>query len=221
VSGNDPKSMSDRLGTVTNVLVILVAIGFLMSPGGPVLRKIAEWRDAAERERLAETHWLKLVEDAPVLGPSGSDVQVVEFIDYQCPFCQRMHNDLQRSSSEQELRIGIRHLPLRSIHPNAELAARISICAEGEPDRWLTVHNFLFEVADTLDRIEWASALESKGVRGGKEIERCVGANGADERLARDEALAEALRIRATPTYVFPDGIEGGLPEEELRRRVR
>lgn len=214
--------MRRKLEVLTNVLVIAIAAIFILGPSGPVVAALDDWRTSVvERRRLVEM-WPRIVDGAPVVGKSRKPVVAVEFLDYQCPFCKRMHHLTREWGVEEEFAIAIRHLPLRRIHANADLAARISICGEDDLEQWNRIHSLLFEVADSLHEMDWVSMFQASGVKDAARIADCINSSTAAERLETDEELAALLELRSTPAYVFQDGIERGtLSEEELRRQLQ
>jgi protein-disulfide isomerase len=70
-------------------------------------------------------------EGSPSLGPASAPVTMVEFSDFQCPFCSRLSDTLQQvlSKYSKEVRLVYRQFPLSQIHLNAEKAAEASRCA--------------------------------------------------------------------------------------------
>ena len=214
--------MSDKINTLTNVVVLVVALVLLLSPTGPIGSRYAAWRAHSVETRLVRGLWNRLTADSPSLGPAGAPVQVVEFLDYQCPFCRKGHDQARASGVDREIRMVVRHLPLRLIHSNAELAASISICASRQPDHWQGVHEALFVIADSLHQLDWVTFLSSRVIDvDTAALKECVDNDEASTRLAEDESFAEQLGLRGTPAYVFTDGIHRGVvPVETFRRRA-
>jgi protein-disulfide isomerase len=100
----------------------------------------------------------------PSLGPEDAPVTIVEFSDYQCPFCSRaepvIKQILERYPSE--VRLVFRHFPLDRIHPQARGAAEAAACAN-EQDRFWDYHRRLFIPGTKFDPEslqQYASDLE-------------------------------------------------------------
>lgn len=185
-------------------LGLLAFAGFVLFRNEGVLRgPFDSWVSDRSARVLAESHWPQLSTQGALLGEPAKDT-VVEFFDYQCPFC-RMHNDAPGSS----VRI-LRHLPLVGLHSNAELAAAISICGE-RTEGWKGVHNYLFVVADSLQRVDWRSAVSRLLPGSADVIHACIDSGSYQERLDEDLALAATLGIVGTPTFVRKTGISVGL----------
>jgi len=87
------------------------------------------------------------VDDDPIIGPVDAPITIIEFSDYECPYCARWHVEVfQRLLQDypEEVRIVYRDFPLSSIHPNAVPAAEAANCA-GEQGQFWEFHDKLFE----------------------------------------------------------------------------
>jgi Na+/H+ antiporter NhaA len=175
--------------------VLAVALGWLVFRGAAVFHG----------ERTAE---LPMLLDPPVdagrdhiRGPADAPLTLVEFADFECPFCARatgVGREL-RDHFGDELRYVFRHLPLPDVHPHAELAA-IAAEAAGVQGRFWEMHDLLFARQDELE----AEDLVGYAAELGLDVEQFV-RNLYDERHARrirdDVASAEASGARGTPTF--------------------
>ena len=142
--------------------------------------------------------------DAPAFGPETATVTVVEFSDFQCPFCSRAANVAQKLKKEysDRVRFVFRQFPL-SFHQQAHLAAQASLAAHAQGKFW-EYHDKLFEDQSKLER----PALE--------ETAKAVGLNVAEFKKALDEKkfaaqvdadmkLGEQVAVDGTPT-MFVNG---------------
>lgn len=142
----------------------------------------------------------------PMLGDAAAPLTLVEFTDYQCPFCRRFHRDtLPRLKKEfidtGKLRYVVADLPLVAIHPYAVRAAQAAHCA-GEQGRYFAMNDKLFENASkiTADFIPEIARLA------GLEMERfgeCYRAGRHGDRVRADAAAAARLGITGTPSFVL------------------
>lgn len=150
-------------------------------------------------------------------GPLNAPVTIVEFSDYQCPFCRQAEDTLRQLDAlyPGQLRFEYRHLPL-DFHPNAVPAAKAAICA-GNQDRFWEYHKLLFLNQKALGAerlLYYATRLEL-------DIEQFKTCQSAPETLAQvndDIAVAKAAGASATPTF-FVNGItlRGAQPADAFR----
>ena len=165
---------------------------------------------------LQEVDWGNFSPSSYPLGPVGARYVIREFSDFQCPYCADFARLALPAVKEQLLKRGdvrfeFHHFPLKSIHPNAALAAIASECvgeSYGSSGFW-SFHDALFD-----SQPEWSYsaapgmtfvALAEKVGLGGEEVAKCI----AEEKFApKIEAAYQAageLGIRGTPT-VFVGG---------------
>jgi protein-disulfide isomerase len=102
--------------------------------------------------------------DEHVRGPEDATLTLIEYGDFQCPYCARAHAALVELADEmQGIRLVYRHLPLSDLHPLAELAAEAAEAAGSQGKFW-DMHDVLFEqqreVMDEQDLAELAESLE-------------------------------------------------------------
>jgi protein-disulfide isomerase len=91
---------------------------------------------------------------AAIEGPDDAEVTIVEFSDFQCPFCQRWTLEslpALRAQLGQDVRLAFMHFPITAIHANAGYASVAAICA-GEQGQFWAMHDLLFG-----RQAEWAS----------------------------------------------------------------
>lgn len=134
-------------------------------------------------------------------GPPDALVTIVEYGDFECPFCGQAEPVIRELLSRygDELRYVWRHLPLSDVHPTAQLAAEASEAASAQGRFWemyelLLAHDDGFTEAD-LDR--FAAQLELDRERFWDDMRRHVAA----ERIARDVASADASGVTGTPSF--------------------
>ena len=158
---------------------------------------------------------LKVVatEGRPSWGRADARVTIVEFTDYQCPFC-RQHfaqtlGPLRRLLAD-SVRYVVRNYPIPSLHPEAEGAAVAAECAFEQGKFW-EYHDRLFEVTahDAAALRKYARDLK---LDVGK-FDDCVGSPAAAARVRRDVDDGIALGVQGTPAF-FINGrmIEGAVP---------
>jgi protein-disulfide isomerase len=157
----------------------------------------------------------------PARGPERAPVTIVEFADFECPFCRRTTRVLAKlqAAYPTQVRVVFRHLPLSEIHPHARDAARASVCAE-EHGRFWPVHDALFTAA-TLDAGSLRNAVTAAGVDPAA-LDACLATDVPDRRLADDLADVRRLAVETTPT-LFVNGryLQGAPAYSKLERIVK
>lgn len=86
------------------------------------------------------------VNNSPILGSRDSKVIIIEFSDFECPFCARAYATVKQIQADypNDVAISYKHLPLTQLHPNAERAAQAAVCAQEQGKFW-EYHDKLFE----------------------------------------------------------------------------
>jgi protein-disulfide isomerase len=146
------------------------------------------------------------VDDDPAIGPEDAPITLIEFSDFECPYCRRWHEEVYgriREEYSDEVRIVFRDFPLTSIHPNAIPAAEAANCA-GEQDKYWEYHNLLFSGEDVSQNVyldyaeELALDIEA--------FEECRESGRHEDEVMADYQYAAGLGVRSTPTF-FLNGI--------------
>jgi protein-disulfide isomerase len=171
-----------------------------------------------ERPRLT----VPVSERDHVLGPATAPVTLVEYGDYECPFCGASHPILKqvRQVMGDDLRFAYRHFPLSQIHPHAYQAAEAAEAA-GAQGRFWEMHDLLFANQDRLglrDLIGYAGALDL-------DLERFVTdlrGHAYAGRLREDFLSGVRSGVNGTPTF-FVNGMrhDGGYDFEALLEALR
>lgn len=147
------------------------------------------------------------VDDDPVRGPDDAPITIVEFSDFECPYCRRWHAEVYQQLFDtygDQIRLVYRDFPLESIHPNAEPAAQAANCAYEQGAFW-GYHDRLFSMELGLGQeayLEYASQLDLDEV----EFQDCLESKRYQEEVQSDFEFAANLGVRSTPTF-FINGI--------------
>lgn len=149
----------------------------------------------------------------PTKGSPSAKVVVIEFSDFQCPFCARFATGVQPELLARYVEAGtvawaFRHLPLPEIHPQAVHAAEVAECA-GRQGRFWEAHDALFRDQQALAARQ-ALALVQPVLTDSAAVAACVDQGHARERLSADGEEATRLGLRSTPVFLLgtrqPDG---------------
>lgn len=159
---------------------------------------------------IAEEDWKTLLQKpAAVRGEEGARVTIVEFTDYQCPYCARHFSETQPQLEEQYIKTGkarylVRDFPL-PFHPNALPAAEAARCA-GDQGKYWEMHDLLFK-----NQVEWSSSTDAKGqfvsyagtVSGLEKgvFSSCLQSGKYTETVKADVAMAQRLGATGTPSF--------------------
>jgi protein-disulfide isomerase len=138
----------------------------------------------------------------PAKGDLGSPVGVVEFSDFQCPYCAQFVESVLPELNEAYLSrarafLVFRHLPLVRTHPHALAAARAASCAHEVGQFW-PLHDGLFKNARSLNADMIADIGTELGL--GPPWRRCL--NGDRKDVSEDITDAKTLQIRSTPSFL-------------------
>lgn len=152
------------------------------------------------------------VGDAPSRGEARAPVTIVLFSDFECPYCVRAEKTLGEVAAARpgKVRVVFKHRPL-PMHEHARLAARAAVAAEKQGRFW-AYHDVLVAHRDALDR----ASLEAYARDAGLSLlrfDRDLDDTSLDARIAADEAQAETLSVKGTPTaFVNGRRITGAQP---------
>ena len=196
------------------------------------LRQQAEQRAEAEFLRALEQRFavdyrlppfrLDVAADGfATLGPPDAPVTIVEFSDFECPFCASVQPALKRALQEygDKLRIVYRHYPLASIHANAQKAAEASLCA-GEQGLFWELHDLMFAEQATLS----VPDLKDKAGRIGLNraaFDACLDSGRHHETVRDDIRAGAAAGVSGTPA-LFVNGrpLDGAAPFEAIAATI-
>lgn len=145
-------------------------------------------------------------EGYPSFGPQDAPIVIVEFSDFQCPFCRRFHEQTYRALLDAypgQIRFVYRNLPLTSIHPDAMSAAVASLCANDQGLYW-EYHDRLFS-SDALGREVYVQYATDLGMDM-EEFAVCLDSGKHEEFIQKDMDFALNLGVRSTPTF-FINGL--------------
>jgi protein-disulfide isomerase len=154
-------------------------------------------------------------------GPADAPITIVEFSDYQCPFCRRWHDEVSKdlfAAYPGKLRLVYRNLPLTTIHPDAFSAAEAALCA-GEQGVYWDYHDKLFggELLGTGVYLQYAKDLNLDMTS----FEACVNDQKYQAEIQADSDFAVNMGVRSTPTF-FINGlaIVGAQPIDVFKQLI-
>lgn len=170
---------------------------------------------------------LKLNEGDVILGDPNAPVTIIEYSDFQCPFCGRFYSQTEPLIKENYVQTGkvkfvYRHFAF--LGPESKAAANAVECAKEQGSFW-DFHDQLFdaEIRDgrehngNLDRALFLSIAQKLGLDTA-EYTSCLDTNKYNDKVESDYSVAQSLGVAATPTiFVNDKKIEGALPYENFK----
>lgn len=191
--------------------------------------RMKQYRTAIEALRQKWTVTVNLV--APALGPELDDgsspargatkpiVTIVEFSDFECPFCRQVQDTLKQMMERYggEVRLVFKHLPSEG-HRNSLAAARAAYCA-GEQDRFWQFHEALF-AARRLSGSVLSEIAERLGL-GREKFQSCLSAERSRTAIVKDIETARRYRVDSTPSFLINGRlVKGARPPAEFQALI-
>jgi protein-disulfide isomerase len=179
------------------------------------------------RERAGVTIFLQKPKVEVAYDPSRlrgnpkAPLVIVEFADFQCPYCQLVQETLKKVLAKYEGRVSLafRDLPLREIHPQAELAAQASRCA-GEQGKFWEYHDLLFSNQSKLDREGLVGQAQNLKLDQ-KQFDSCLTTGKYKAQVEEDRQLGLRAGITGTPGFVINGNLlSGNIPQETLEKAI-
>ncbi len=158
---------------------------------------------------------------ARLRGNPEAPVVIVEFSDFQCPYCRSVEPTLKKVLAKYAGRVSLAHrdLPLRDVHPQAQLAAEASRCA-GEQGQFWEYHDLLLENPNKLTRdglVEQARGLKVDE----KQFDSCLSSGKYQAQIEQDRQLGLRAGLTGTPGFVINGNLlSGNLPQEAFERTI-
>lgn len=162
------------------------------------------------------------VDDDPASGPESAPITIVEFSDYQCPFCIKWHDEVfarLMKDYEGKIRFVYRDFPLESIHPEALPAAEAANCA-GEQGYYWQYHEALFGQKNGLGSKAYMAYATELGLDVDK-FTACMNSENVADEIKADIEYASSIGVSSTPTF-FVNGMAviGAQPYEVFKELI-
>ena len=163
-------------------------------------------RDKYKVEILLQPPRLEIAtEGHPAKGPANAPVTIVEFSDFECPFCKQVVPTLEQIKQKygDQVRVVFRQFPLDSLHPHARKAAEAALCAQEQGKFW-EMHDAMFGDQKALEVPALKATAEKLGVDKAK-FEQCLDSGRVAQRVKDDERAGTMVGVGATPA-LFVNG---------------
>jgi protein-disulfide isomerase len=158
--------------------------------------------------------------DGPSKGPANAKVTIVEFSDFQCPFCSRVVPTVEQimKTYPNDVRIVFRHNPL-PFHPNAMPAAEAAVAAADQGKFW-EMHDKLFANQQNLQRPDFEKYAGEIGLDMGK-FKSALDSGAGKKKIQEDLAAGQKIGVQGTPNfYIDGRNVQGAQPFEEFKKVI-
>ena len=190
------------------------AVAFDEDGGGSTVQVVQEGQGAAAGPTPTVGPVDVSVDDDPAQGPEDAAVTIIEFSDFQCPYCARFDTETLPqilSNYGDRVRFVYRDFPLTSLHENAVKAAEASECADDQGAYW-KYHDLLFQNQAALDDASLKSYAASLGLDTAA-FDECLDSDSNMSEIQKDYQDGIAAGVQGTPAF-FVNGvlIQGAQP---------
>jgi protein-disulfide isomerase len=176
-------------------------------------------KDAKVSVKLSEPRQ-QVEAKGPARGPNNAPVTVVEFSDFQCPFCSRAHDTVEQVMQNYagKVRLVFRHFPLE-FHKNAAKAAEAAMCANEQGKFW-EYHDLLFKNQSTLEVPQLKDHAKEVGLESGT-FSACLDSGKYKKDVDEDMAAGQKVGVSGTPAF-FINGVmlSGAQPFDEFKKVI-
>jgi len=192
-------SFNSLLDVTASLTMISVSVGlawvYLIKPAP----------SADVRKSLEVPKELVSIAGAPLIGASSSRLVVLEFSDFECPFCGKFAREVWPAVNAEfvapgRVQFAFRNLPITAIHTKAQAAAQYSVCA-GQQKQFWSLHDSLFKQPLSLD--DASLDAKARDLRlDATSLSACLAAD-AEGLVQLDVSAAGTLRVKSTPSFFF------------------
>ena len=210
------------LNTLSSVVLAFCA---LIITGLVVRREffVTDQNTGSVIRNIPAKQWRPLLRYGHHLGSPSAPIKLVEFSDFQCPFCEQMEPSLQYILKKYSGKIEFIYynFPL-PMHPQALPAARAAECA-GKQDDFFMYHNILYKNQASFSKQPWDSLANIAGVKNLRSFNQCLkDTSSIDGFIKEDEKLGKRVGVQATPTLIINGKmIAGAIPEDLMEQMVQ
>lgn len=200
----------------TRLLYIIVGVAVGFAAGYPIGRG-----SAPEAEASARTFGVEL-DGRPLRGPKNAAVTIIEFTDYECPFCRRYFETTYPTLLARygdDVAYTVRHFPVSYQHRRAHKAAQAAECA-GDQGRFFDYHEVLFKNNRALDDRSLVGYAAQIGLELGK-FRECLESGAKSDVVDDDLQTGLARGLMGTPSFLVNGRVlVGAQPAEVFERYI-
>src|SRR3989338_10732545 len=215
-----------KKSTYTTIIVVLIAAligasfvsGYIIGGSGNTITGAAVQQPSAQQPTVttapsqpsAPSPTVQVsADDDPVKGDPNSPVEIIEFSDFQCPFCSRWYSDALPQIQKEYIDTGkvklvYRDFPLSSIHPQATPAAEAAECAKEQGKFW-EFHDKIFQNQAAMNDASYKQWAQELGLNT-QQFNDCVDKRKYQSEVTKDYQDGQAAGVTGTPSF-FVNGI--------------
>ncbi len=157
-------------------------------------------------------------ENDAVKGPANAKVTIIEFSEFQCPYCKRGKETVSEILEiyGEQVKLVFKHFPLTSIHPEAQKAAEATECA-GDQGKFWEMHDWMFDNQKELAVDNLKTAAANLGMNS-SEFDSCLDSGKYESKVKNDAEEAKRLGLSGAPAFFINDTlVSGAQPIEKFR----
>jgi protein-disulfide isomerase len=205
------KSSSDSM-------ILFIPLAFIIGLGAGYLLWGGQAPAAADAGTDTPQRLDVSTDDDPSIGPADAPVTIIEFSDYQCPYCQLWYQQVftqLMANYPNQIRFVYRDLPIRG-HPEGVPAAEAADCA-GEQNAYWNYHNALFDAQYGLGRAAYEQYASDLGLNM-TAFTTCLDDHRYQDEVNADLSDAMSLGLGSTPTFLINGRVlVGALPYADFK----
>jgi protein-disulfide isomerase len=217
--GRDMYNWNNHAGSMLNRRGALSLFGGLLVAGTATLDALMAPAHAQERPEPGEAAVLRDPE-APVSGNVDGDIAIVEWFDYQCPYCRKLEPDLRQTiKADGKVRLVWKDWPI--LGPVSTVASRMALAVKYQ-GKYAEAHDAMMGLNTRLTEARIDEVLAAAGI----DVDRAkrdlaTNEKAIDALLARNNEQAEGLGFRGTPAFIVGKfRVPGTLTKEEFAQVI-
>lgn len=190
---------------------LAIGVYAVLRPSGPGGHWIAEYKAEKRTRAILAQDWRTFASAGARVSREGAQVSVVEFADYECPFCRLADTKLEAYIAiHPGLGLEFVNYPIPELHPAATGAALAAICADKQ-GRFRAMHRELMTTTRWQADSDWVREAALSGVSDIKHFRTCL-TDSATSRLLRTQIdMGRELGVTGTPTFAMRTRIYDGV----------
>lgn len=189
---------------------ILVTCALIVT-GMLVRREMQPLSTVGAAATTRQNDWRSYAASGHTMGPADAPVTIVEFADFECPYCREFRRDADSLRAlGKSFKVIYRHFPLRS-HRFALPAVRASECADAQ-GRFDSMSQTLYKYADSLGVVPWEWFARKAGVTDSAQFVHCIASHTPIAALGRDTLAGHRLNVTGTPVLLIGSLRTRGVP---------